>query len=92
MGKSGIKRRGFSDCWTCRSRIRASQSWEEAQPYELCDVGVRKFRHQLALLQVLVDHLSHTLILHINESLMELLASTDKVFVGHLEKNKNLGL
>ena len=45
-------------------------------------------RHQLALLQVLADNLSHTRVFQIYESLMELLTSTDKVLVGHLEKNK----
>ena len=46
--------------------------------------------HQLALLQVLVDYLSHTLIFHIYESLMEPLTSTNEVSVGHLEKEQEV--
>ena len=64
---------------------RESSPWEEAETKELCDVGVAETGHQLALLQVLAHHFSHTFILHIYESLMELLSSTDEKLICYLE-------
>ena len=67
---------------------RQLSGWEEAEAKELCNVGVVKASHQLALLQVLVHHLSHPFTREVNQSLMKLLTSTGKVFVGDLEKNR----
>ena len=60
---------------------RKLRPWEDAEPNELCDVRVVEAGHQLALLQVLANHLRHSLIFHIQESFMYSLASTDDLLV-----------
>ena len=67
---------------------RKLSPWEEAEPKELCDVGVAEAGHQLALLLVLLNHLRHTLIFHIQESFMYSLASTDDLLVCDLWRER----
>ena len=68
---------------------RKLSPWEEAEPKELCDVRVPEVGHQLALPQVLADHLRHTLIFHIQESFMYFLASTDGLLVYDLWRERS---
>ena len=94
-GRLGTFSRRSSKLVSSRSCLHDKQRklspWEEADPNELCDVWVVEAGHQLALLQVLANHLRHSLIFHIQESFMYSLSSTDDLLVCDLWRERCQG-